>query len=367
MTIEDLALTFVPHLGVRGTVHLLDVYGLAERIFAASESDLAERAQLRTDIARSIVRRAGFAEAEREMKHCSRHGIEIVASTDVAYPEFVRTAADYPHILYMKGDASALRSPHVLSIVGTRKMTSYGERVCNEIVEGIAAEFPDAVIVSGLAFGSDAAAHRAALAFGLRTVGVVANALPDIVPAQNGALARDMIARGGAVVTEVTSQTKQNGNLYIPRNRIIAALGEGLLVIESPANGGSMSTVAAADAYSREIMAVPGRATDTMSVGTNSLIRNRVAQMVVSAADVISCLGWTASAVPERVHAEMREPTACERYLLDCFPESGDAVAFDELVVRSGLAVGEAAARLLDLELSGDVRCLPGRIYEKLR
>ena len=367
MTIEDLALTFVPHLGVRGTVHLLDVYGSAERIFAASADDLMERAQLRQDIARSIVRRAGFAEAEREMKYCRRHGIEIAVSTDAAYPEFVRTAADYPHILYMKGADDALRSPHMLSIVGTRKMTPYGERVCNEIVEGIAAKFPDAVIVSGLAFGSDAAAHRAALAFGLRTVGVIANAQPDIVPAQNSVLARDMIARGGAVVTEVTSQTKQNGSLYIPRNRIIAALGEGLLVVESPANGGSMSTAAAADAYSREIMAVPGRTTDTMSAGTNTLIKNRVAQMVVSADDVISCLGWTAAAVPECIKAEMREPNADERRLLDCFPESGDAVSFDELVAMSGLAAGTATARLLDLELSGDVRSLPGKFYEKLR
>ncbi len=367
MTIEDLALTFVPHLGVRGTVHLLEEYGSAGRIFAASENDLAERAHLRQDIARSIVRRAGFAEAERELKYCRRNGIEIVASTDAAYPEFARTAADYPHILYMKGECDALRSPHVLSIVGTRRMTPYGERVCNEIVGGIAEKFPDAVIVSGLAFGSDAAAHRAALAFGLRTVGVVANALPDIIPAQNGALARDMIARGGAVVTEVTSQTKQNGNLYIPRNRIIAALGEGLLVVESPANGGSMSTVAAADAYSREVMAVPGRTTDAMSVGTNTLIKNRMAQMVVSAADVVSCLGWTVSAMPERVHAELREPTADERRLLDCFPESGDSISFDELVARSGLAVGAATARLLDLELSGDVRSLPGKMYEKLR
>lgn len=367
MTIEDLALTFVPHLGVRGTVHLLETYGSAERIFAASEDDLSERAQLRRDIARSIVRRAGFAEAEREMEYCRRNGIEIVASTDEAYPEFVKTAADYPHILYMKGEADALRSPHVLSIVGTRKMTPYGERVCNEIVGGIAEKFPDTVIVSGLAFGSDAAAHRAALAFGLRTVGVIANALPNIIPAQNSSLARDMISGGGAVVTEITSQTKQNGNLYIPRNRIVAALGEGLIVVESPANGGSMSTVAAAEAYSREVMAVPGRTTDAMSAGTNALIKNRVAQMVVSADDVIACLGWKVEAVPERIKAEMRGPTADERRLLDCFPESGDCISFDELVARSGLAAGEATARLLDLELSGDVRSLPGKFYEKLR
>ena len=369
MVIEDIALTFVPQLGVRGVAHLIDVYGSATEIFAASEEDLAERAELRTDIARAIVRRAGFAEAEREMSYCAKHGIDIVASTDADYPPMLRQAVDFPHIIYMKGEREALHSPHTLAIVGTRKMTPYGERMCNEIVEGVAARFPDAVIVSGLAFGTDAAAHRAALAFGLRTVGVIANALPDIVPTHNAALGRDMLARGGAVITEVSSQTRQNGNLYIPRNRIVAALGEGLIVVESPVNGGSMSTVKAADGYSRTVMAVAGRATDTMSKGTNALIRNRVAQMVGSADEVIEELGWQcgSEARAEHFRAEVRELSDAEQRIMACLGDGSEAVAFDEIVVRSGLDVGEASARLLDMELSGDVRCLPGKMYEKLR
>lgn len=369
MVIEDIALTFVPQLGVRGVAHLLDIYGSAAEIFAASEDDLAERAELRTDIARSIVRKAGFAEAEREMRHCAKNGIRTIASTDADYPPMLREAVDFPHIIYSMGDTEALLSRHMLSIVGTRKMTPYGERMCNELVEGIAAKFPDAVIVSGLAFGTDAAAHRAALAFGLRTVGVLANALPDVVPTHNAALGRDMLAHGGAIISEVSSQTRQNGNLYIPRNRIVAALGEGMIVVESPVNGGSMSTVKAADGYSRTVMAVAGRATDTMSKGTNALIRNRVAQMVNSADDVIEELGWQCETVPQTEHfrAEVREMSDAEQRILDCLGDGGEAVPFDEIVLRSGLEVGELSARLLDMELSGDVRCLPGKMYEKLR
>ncbi len=369
MVIEDIALTFVPQLGVRGVAHLLDIYGSAAEIFAASEADLAERAELRPDIARSIVRKAGFAEAEREMRYCAKHGIGIIASTDADYPPMLREAVDFPHIIYLTGDVEALHSRHTLSIVGTRKMTPYGERMCNEIVEGIAAKFPDTVIVSGLAFGTDAAAHRAALAFGLRTVGVLANALPEVVPAHNAALGRDMLAHGGAIMAEVSSQTRQNGNLYIPRNRIVAALGEGLIVVESPVNGGSMSTVKAADGYSRTVMAVAGRATDTMSKGTNTLIRNSVAQMVNSADDVIEELGWQCDTAPQTEHfrAEMRELSDTEQRILACLGDGSEAVPFDEIVFRSGLDVGELSARLLDMELSGDVRCLPGKMYEKLR
>lgn len=365
MTIEDIALTFVPRLGPRGIAHLLDVYRDAGSVFAASRDDLVERAEMRPDVADNIVSRKGFDRARREMEYCRRHGIDVIASTDDRYPASLRSIPDLPHVLYVTGDAEALLSEHAVSIVGTRRMTSYGERVCNAIVEEIAASFPDAVIVSGLAFGSDAAAHRAALAFGLRTVGVVANALPEIVPAQNTFLARDMIAHGGAVVSEVSSQTRQNGSLYIPRNRIVAGLGAGLVVTESPAGGGSMSTARAADGYSRTVMAVPGRVADVMSAGTNALIRSREAQLVTSGGDVMRELGWKMPDDVVRVHVEGREPTGEERLLLGHMPEVG-SVAMETLARRAGMDIGRAGAMLMELELSGIVRSLPGNRYERI-
>ena len=163
MTIEDIALQMTPGIGVKGAVHLLGVFGSARDIFAAAPDELAGEAGLREEIAREIVRRRGFAAAEKELEHCRRNGIAAIASTDPEYPPLLREIPDYPHVLYIKGDTAAL-SARCLSMVGTRNATPYGQTMCNRLVEGLAAQVPGLCIVSGLAFGIDVAAHRAALA-----------------------------------------------------------------------------------------------------------------------------------------------------------------------------------------------------------
>ena len=375
MTLDDIALTFVPRLGHRGAMHLLDSFGSAEAIYRAPYEQLAGgEVHLRPDVAKSICSRAGFAEAAREMEYCRRNAIRPVASTDDEYPEALRAIADAPHVIYVLGDVGALASLHTLSMVGTRRMTPYGERMCNRLVEGLSVQLPDAVVVSGLAFGTDAAAHRAAIAYGLRTVGVLANALPAVTPSQNTALAKDMLAHGGALVSEVSSQTRQNGSLFIPRNRIIAGLSQGLVVVESATDGGSLSTARYADGYSRTVMAVPGRATDLMSSGTNMLIRNRTAQMVLTADDVAAELGWTpdcdapgASAAEEMRSTELRAAMSEEQLrVLECFGEGGGGESLEGLVARTGFDTGTVTLALLELELAGAVKALPGQMYEKL-
>lgn len=365
-TIYDIALTFVEHLGPRGASHLIERFATAEAIFRADEQTLRQRGELREDIVRSILSRQPIERAERELHHCKKYGITPIAATDDAYPERLRFIADPPHVIYVMGNIEALHSKHTLSVVGTRRMTSYGERMCNAIIEGLSQESPDTVIVSGLAYGSDAAAHRAALVCNLRTVGVLANALPAIIPAANSSLARDMIERGGAILTEVSSQTPSNGNLYIPRNRIVAALSDGLLVLESAASGGSLSTAKAADGYSRTVMALPGRATDAMSAGCNYMIYTGVAQMVTSAEQVVERLGWERSERVEHLRAEVAPLEESERQLLECFGDGSDGISIDTLIVRSGRSASEVSAMLFNLELSGVVRSLPGKIYEKL-
>ena len=299
MTIEDIALQMTPGIGVKGAVHLLGVFGSARDIFAAAPDELAGEAGLREEIAREIVRRRGFAAAEKELEHCRRNGIAAIASTDPEYPPLLREIPDYPHVLYIKGDTAAL-SARCLSMVGTRNATPYGQTMCNRLVEGLAAQGPGLCIVSGLAFGIDVAAHRAALAAGVPTVAVLANPLPEVTPAQHTAVARDILDHGGALVTELHSQTRQNGTAYIARNRIIAGLSAGCIVVESPDSGGSLVTAHCADDYDRSVMAVPGRATDRMSAGTNHLIRNRKAQLVLTADDIVRELMWDLGAEPAK-------------------------------------------------------------------
>ncbi len=365
-TIYDIALTFVEHLGPRGVAHLIERFGSAEAVFAASEAELLSLGELRSDIARQIAGRTSFSQAERELKHCQKHNIVPVAVTDDAYPQRLRFIPDPPHVMYVMGNIEALHQQHALAVVGTRRMTTYGERMCNSIVEGVAQCRPDTAIISGLAYGSDAAAHRAALVCNLPTVGVIANALPTIIPAANRGLASDIIARGGAIVTEVSSQTPSNGNLYIPRNRIVAALADGLLVVESGISGGSLHTAKAADGYSRTVMALPGRATDTMSAGCNHLIYTGVARLVASAEQLLSQLGWEAASPTAHVRAELSPLEDNERRLLACFADSAEAVSIDTLIVKSGFTAAEVSAILFNLEMSGVVRELPGKMFEKL-
>lgn len=364
MLLDELALTFVPQLGSKGIAHLIDLYGSAERIYATSADTLICYAELRNDIAQRIGARVGYKEAELELQYCEKYGIKVTSYNDYDYPTLLREAPDRPHIIYSMGDVEALQSPHILSVVGTRKVSSYGESVCARIIPELAEMFPDLVVVSGLAFGIDAAAHRAALAAGVRTVGVLANSLPEITPAQHRNLAKDILEHDGAVITELHSQSRQNGSYYIPRNRIIAGVAEGLLVVETPSNGGSLSTAKAADAYSRTIMAIPGRIIDSRSDGCNHLIKTNVAQLVTSAEDIATALGWEIPGIiPEKMHFAPHQITPKEQSVYDAIAEDSDGLTIDMIADRCSLSVADVSAILLNMELANLVRQLPGRRY----
>ena len=233
----------------------------------------------------------------------------------------------------------------------------------------MAERIPNLTIVSGLAFGVDSACHRLALEYGLKCVAVVANPLPDVTPVQHSNLAREIVESGGAIISELPSSTHQNGMLYVARNRIIAGLSEGTIVIESGASGGSLLTAGYADDYNRVVMATPGRIGDRSAIGTNALIRNRKAQMVLSAEDIIKELMWDVNLKEElqRPAPLLRvELTRDEAGLLNCF-RSDDPLSMAELEELSSLDHPTLTALLLSLEISGEIRQLPGNRYEKLR
>ena len=373
MQIEDIALTFIPRLGVRGIVHLLDLFGSAAAVFAAGADALCSRAELREDVARRIAAREGFREAERELAYCQRHGIRPIASTDEDYPQMIlRGTSDYPHVVYVMGDASVLNR-RTLSVVGTRRSSAASEGECLRIVEGLAARIPDLTIISGLAFGVDSHAHRAALACGVPTVAVLPDVLPDVSPSSHRALADDIVARGGALLTELNSATRRNPALYlIQRNRIIAAAGEGLLVVESPAKGGSLVTAGMADSYNRTVMAMPGRPSDSRSEGCNALIRRNVAQLVCTAGDIIESMGWhtpaPAAAIGENAAAEIdtSQMSDDERRIVAILADSR-GLDPDTIASHGGMDIGTVLSALMILEINGSVRALPSNLYELKR
>ncbi len=289
MIIDDIALTMHPEVGPRTAIHLLECFGSAERIFAATEQELIERAGIRPAVARSLSRREYHPAADRELQFVSEYGIRVLASDDPLYPERLKECPDYPHVLYVRGTAD-LNAEKWISFVGTRKMTHYGRRACEKIIGEVASLCPDTVVVSGLAYGVDITAHRAAMDAGLTTIGVVAHPLNRIYPAPHTGSARRMIETGGALISEYHSGCRMERSNFVQRNRIIAGMSDGTLIVESPRKGGSLITADMADGYHRTVMAVPGRIDDPFSEGTNHLIRSLKACMVCSGRDVLDAL-----------------------------------------------------------------------------
>lgn len=365
MTIEDFALLFTRGIGSRGAAHLIDYFGSAEALFGASRAELIEGAGLRTELAERILAREGMSLAEREIKYCRKHNIRALAATDEEYPSLLRDTPDRPHVLFVCGDVAALAGS-MLSVVGTRAMTPHGQHITTSLVGDLATMVDDLVVVSGLAYGVDAAAHRAALAHGVRTVAVVANALPDVTPAAHRSLADDILRNGGAIVSELHSATRQNGTLFLARNRIIAALSAATLVAESPASGGSLATADIADSYHRVVLALPGRASDSASFGSNNLIRTGKARLVLTAADVLEDVGWQCS-VPTQscTESETLQLTDAQSRIYDII-SSEQTIDMDTLLARSSMSFGELSMVIMELELKGVIRCLAGRKYEKI-
>ena len=366
MVIEDLALLFIRGLGSRGIVHLIDHFGSAEAIYRAPLNALVNDAKLRKDVAERIVAGEGMKEAEHEVEYCRKHNICAIAATDEEYPEALRETSDRPHVLFVKGNVRALHM-RTLSMVGTREATPSGIHAADKIISSLATQLPDLCIVSGLAYGIDSACHRSALAHKVTTVAVVADTLPNVSPAPNRNLADEILRQGGAIVSELHSQSKQNGQLFIARNRIIAALSMGTIVVESPASGGSLATADIADSYGRTLMALPGRITDSQSFGSNNLIRSGRARMILTANDIIEDLGWSVEHQTENV--EIESPLAnlnpTEQLIYKAF-DSAATLDWAGLTTATGLTMGELAMALMDMELKGLVRCLPGKRYERI-
>ena len=368
MTLADLILIHIRGVGSRTVAHLVNIFGSADAVLSASVDELIERAELRPDVAKLILSADVRVMASQQMEYCHRNNIEMLAATDASYPELLRETPDRPHVLFVQGNIDAL-SGHTLAMVGTREMTPSGATVCNRLVEGLCQSVDDLCIVSGLAYGVDAASHRAALTYGATTVAVLASVLPNVSPAPHRALANEIIAKGGAIVSELHTNTRQNGTYFVARNRIIAGMSCGTLVVESPASGGSLITADIADSYGRTVMAAPGRLTDVASVGTNNLIRSGKARLVLTASDIIDDLGWNSSLRVAR-HGQNISPCSrvdelSERHRLvyDIIAAS-TTTSFVELLNRSQLSIGELSMVVMDLELHGVIRSLPGQRYE---
>lgn len=259
---------------------------------ALADMQPASRERLRQALLPSVIATAR-ARAEEELAFCYAHDIKVLIRGEKGYPHRLMACSDGPLHLFYRGTAN-LDASHMVAIVGTRQITPYGQALCQTLVEGIARLAPGCVIVSGLAYGADIHTHRACLATGMETIGVLAHGLDQIYPPAHRQSAAEMTRQGG-LLTEHFSGTHIEKINFVRRNRIVAGLTDATIVVESAAHGGSLITAGLATDYNREVMAIPGRITDPYSAGCNALIARGEAHAITSAEDIGRLLGWQTS------------------------------------------------------------------------
>lgn len=274
-------------------IRRIDDYGLTpEDVFCGNADELSDAMGMKGKIViEKMTLDEALFRARKEEELIRQHHVKTLFLLDDNYPMRLSEIPDAPVILYQLGEAD-LNAKHIVNIVGTRHSTAYGVDFCNKLVSDLAVYFPEMCIVSGLAYGIDAAAHTASLANEVTTVAVVAHGLNMIYPSAHRDLARKILSKGGAMVTEYPFGEKPFRQRFLERNRIIAGLSDVTIVAESDIKGGAMSTANTAFSYSRDVMALPGRVSDQYSSGCNHLIRKEKAHLIGCAADLIEVTGW---------------------------------------------------------------------------
>jgi DNA processing protein len=357
----QIALTFVPNIGTVIAKKLIEHFGSAAPVFTADTKAFYEIG-INKRIVESIKTFRDFSKVEKEISFIERNHIQPIFITQKNYPQRLLNCFDPPVLLYYKGSAD-LNETKIISIVGTRANTPYGKKTTEEIVEKLSAQ--NILIVSGLAYGIDSIAHKAALQNNLPTIGVLANGLQTIYPAQNKKLAEDMIAHGG-ILSELPHDTAPDRYNFPRRNRIVAGMADATLIIETSRKGGSMITAQIANGYNREIFAVPGRTDDEKSEGCNYLIQANIAQIFTDVEQFLFAMNWSKSKKkPKQQTLAFADLSADEQKIIDAL-KTTDTLHIDELQNRCSLSSGELANAILSLELSGIIASLPGKRYQLL-
>lgn len=358
-TLNALALTRLRGLGLQSTLQLYRHYGSATEVYE-HRAELTGRAKTAMGYWQEAMERA-----EVELDFCTKKKISVLLMNDPGYPQRLRECPDAPIALFYRGNAD-LNQIHTISVVGTRKISEYGKDICQNFITDLSRILPDAVIVSGLAYGVDIHAHRACLKNSLQTVGVLAHGLDQIYPSIHRQTAEEMLHCGG-LLTEYMSMTNPDKGNFVQRNRIVAGMTDATIVIESADKGGALITARLANDYNRDVFAFPGRLTDPYSKGCNMLIRDNQARLVTSAADLVEAMNWqTASQKAAPIQRELFPELTPQEEMLCQLLKSSETMGVNQLVVMSNLPFQEVSSLLFELELKGMVKPLVGGRYRLL-
>ncbi len=356
-----LALLKVEGVGDVVAKKLINHCGSATNVFNAKASQLKTIDGIGDFLIRNLKDKSVFEKAEKELQFIEKRKIALQSYQDQDYPERLKHCIDGPVLLFQSGNID-LRNKKLISIVGTREITPHGMAFCKELMEDLAVFNP--VIVSGFAYGVDIVAHQAAMDNGLQTIGVLAHGLNQIYPKAHKKYLSKMEQHGG-FLTEFWSNSNPEKENFVKRNRIVAGMSEATIVIESAEKGGSLITAIMANDYNRDVFAVPGRTTDKFSQGCNNLIKMQQANMMTSAADLVYMLNWQLEnkankSIQKQLFISLDEE---EQQVYDYLQKNGKQL-LDIIALECNFQIFRVSTLLLNMELKGVIRPLPGKLFE---
>lgn len=364
---EHLRWSLTPEVGPVLFGRLIEFFGSSERALGASVAQLERVDGIGAATAAKIARGREAADVEAEVARAARHGARIICQEDEEYPQALRHIPDPPICLYVRGRIEP-EDAVAIGIVGARRCTLYGREQANRFGYQLASR--GITIVSGLARGVDGESHKGAIAAGGRTLAVLGNGLSTVYPPEHQELA-DRIARQGAVLSELPMATSPNSNNFLPRNRLIAGLSLGVLIVEAARRSGSLTTGRLASEYNREVFALPGRVDSEYSQGTNALIRDQHAKCVTCAEDLLEELGEVGEALSADRESPSDRPVDTSLATVGLSPDEQalyDALGRQEqsiemLAEATRLAAAQVASMLITLQLRGLAQQLPGNLF----
>lgn len=361
MLLYQIGLTLLPGVGDVLGKKLVAYCGGVEAVFKQNKKALEKVPGIGQKLVNAILSQTVLQRAEEEITFIEKNNITPLFYLDKKYPSRLKNCVDSPIMLYLKGNAD-FNVPKIISIVGTRKATEYGKEICEKIVKDLKSQ--DVLVVSGLAYGIDTCAHKASLDNNLKTVAVLGHGLDRIYPYLNTSLSNKIMDHGG-LLSEFMSKTKPDRENFPKRNRIIAGIADGTLVVEAARKGGALITAEIANSYNRDVFSIPGRIGDTWSEGCNHLIKTNKAHLVQSAGDISYIMGWQrANEVKPKIQRELFIELAPEEEKITDVLRMEDSMGIDDISLKTAMPTSKVASALLNLEFQGLVRALPGKVYK---
>lgn len=359
-----LALLKVEGVGDIVAKKLINHCGSAENVFHAKTNQLKAIDGIGDALIKKLKDKTVFEKAEQEFQFIEKEKIKVLYYQNELYPERLKHCIDGPVLLFSSGNIN-LENRRVISIVGTREITSYGTNFCKKLLEDLAIFNP--IIVSGFAYGVDIIAHQAAMELNLQTIGVLAHGLNQIYPKTHKKYVAKMEENGG-FLTEFWSNSNPEKENFVRRNRIVAGMSEATIVIESAEKGGSLITALMANDYNRDVFAVPGRTSDKFSQGCNDLIKTQRANLMTSAADLVYILNWElqnkndsfSKPIQKQLFVVLEDE---EQKIYDYLQKNGKQL-LDIIALECDFPIYKISSILLNMELKGVIRPLPGKLFE---